>query len=299
MLSWATPLKIGSAEEWLLKSKCTKEYIVQVGFPRDWASYTPPPNNTSVPVIYLTDGNSVFLSALEALHRRLSIRGSLFSAGVIVAIGYPIPSDSSKVFNPRRAWDLTPPAQGSGETEGGADEFIEFINDRVKPFIRQRSADTRGVHIGREALYGHSFGGLFCLHTLFTCPDMFDCFIASSPSIWWNEEFILTEEAAFRENREGKRDTRKPSLMLFVGGQEQNPPQRRGEPDEEYEERRKQHNERRMIYNVRDIHCRLEASRNLHNILFHIYKGEDHGTVISCSLNRGLTTFFEDWPFQN
>ncbi|OTA67371.1 IroE protein [Hypoxylon sp. EC38] len=298
MLSWATPLHNGSAEEWSLMSKCGKEYIVQIGFPRDWASYTPP-CSTGVSVIYLTDGNSVFLSALESLHRGVCIRDSLFSAGVIVAIGYPTPSHSSKIFNSRRAWDLTPPAHGSKETEGGADEFIGFINDRVKPFVRQRLASTRGVDVQKEALYGHSYGGLFCLHALFTCPDMFDCFIASSPSIWWNKEFILSEEEAFRKDREKMLDIRRPSLMIFAGGQEQNPPQRRGEPDEKYEERRKLHNDRRMVSNVRDMSRRLEASGNLQNISSHIYEGEDHGTVISCSLNRGLTTFFEDWPFEN
>ncbi|KAI1375251.1 IroE protein [Hypoxylon crocopeplum] len=298
MLNWAASLNIGSAEEWSLKNKSGQEYIVQIGFPRVWVHYTPAPGDTGVPVIYLTDGNSVFLTALEALYRRLSIQRSAFPAGVIVAIGYPISPDSSSVFSPRRVWDLTPPAPECKDIEGGADDLIEFISDRVKPFVRQRLADTRGVSVGKEVLYGHSLGGLFCLHTMFTRPGMFDCFIASSPSLWWNGEYILKEEAEFRNSHTKTGNRRGPSLMLFVGGQEQNPPQRRGEADDEYEERLERHKERRMVYNVRDMYCRLDASAILQNVSSHVYEGEDHGTVISCSLSRGLTTFFEDWPFQ-
>ncbi|KAL7625131.1 hypothetical protein AAE478_004345 [Parahypoxylon ruwenzoriense] len=279
MLNWATSISIGSAEEWSLKSKHGKEYIVQIGFPRDWADYTPVPGDPGVPVV------------------RLSMKGRVFSAGVVVAIGYPMPSGSRAVFNPRRTWDLTPPAPESQEAEGGADEFVEFINDQVKPFIRQRLADTRGAIVGKEALYGHSLGGLFCLHNLFTHADTFDCFIASSPSIWWNREFVLTEEAAFQKKGHVDRGNgkKKSSLMMFIGGQEQDPPRRGGESDEEHERRKRLRMERRMVDNVREMYSRLQASGSFENISAHVYEGEDHGTVISCSLSRGLTTFFEDW----
>ncbi|OTB07720.1 hypothetical protein M426DRAFT_53028 [Hypoxylon sp. CI-4A] len=299
MLRRITNPSIGSAEKLSLKSESGKEYIVQIGYPRDWENYTPPDNDQGVPVIYLTDGNSVFLTALEALHRRLGIEEPPFAVGIIVAIGYPIPAGSPKVFNnARRIWDLTPPAPGSKDTEGGADEFIEFINDRVKPFVRQRLADTRGAKVGREALYGHSFGGLFTLHTLFTHPTTFDCFIASSPSIWWNDEFLLKEEAGFRKNQGSSSHSPKPSLILSIGGQEKNPPQRRGEPDEDYEKRRERHNGWHMVDNVHDMYARLEPSETLRYVTSHVYEGEDHGTVSACSLSRGMATFFEDWPFQ-
>lgn len=239
----------------------------------------------------------MFLTALDALHRRLSLDEPNFPTGVVVAIGYPIPPGSKKVYDgPRRCWDLTPAAPGAKETEGGADELIEFIEDRVKPLVRQRLTETRGVSVGREALFGHSFGGLFCLHTLFTRPDAFTCFIASSPSIWWNELFLVKEEAAFREQRRGG-GARKPSLMLFAGGQEEEPPRRRGEGDEGYEKRRRDHRGWRMVGNARDMAGRLEASGCFERFSSHVYEGEDHGTVTACSASRGLTTFFEDWPF--
>ncbi|XXG99814.1 hypothetical protein Hte_006155 [Hypoxylon texense] len=301
MLKLAAPLNIGSSEEWTLKNRRGKEYLVHIGFPRNWADYTPAPGEPGVPVVYLTDGNSVFLTALEALHRRLSLDEPTLPAGVVVAIGYPIPAGSKKVYDTaRRGWDLTPASPGAKETEGGADELVEFIENSVKPLVRQRLSETRGVRVGTEALYGHSFGGLFCLHALFTRPDAFGCFIASSPSIWWNDLFLEKEEAAFRERRAidgGDARKRKPSLMMFAGGQEEEPPRRRGEGDEEYEKRRKDHRGWRMANNMREMAGRLEASGCFERFSSHVYEGEDHGTVIACSVSRGLTTFFEDWPF--
>lgn len=250
---------------------------------------------------YLTDGNSVFLTALEALHRRLSIPSPIEPGivGVVVSVGYLLSPDSSSVFDPRRRCDLTPPAPGRDPAEGGADEFIDFISDEVRGLVQRRLQETRGVNPGKDALYGHSFGGLFCLHTLFTRPNLFDCFIASSPSIWWNNKCLLREEASFCEmNMDDSREAHKPSLMMFVGGQEQNPPRYRKEKDKEYEERLRLHQEWRMIDNVRESYARLENSGKFSHTSCMVYEGEDHGTIMSCSLNRGLVTFLEDWPYR-
>ncbi|KAL0940196.1 IroE protein [Colletotrichum truncatum] len=284
------------SETWSVKSLSGEEYLIQIGFPRDWKSSSQGPIDVPVPIIYLTDGNSVFLTALEALHRRLSMCPPPFPTGVVVAIGYPISPDSNSVMCPRRTWDLTPPAANSSESEGGADMFLDFIENRVRPLLRRRLQETRRATAGQEALYGHSFGGLFALHALFTRPTMFNCFLASSPSIWWSNQFILSEEVIFSapENDRGS----KPSLMLFVGGQEQDPPRKRHEREKEYEKRSKRHYERRMVDNVLDMQNRLRLSRNLEFLAAKIYEGEDHGTVIACSISKGLAIFFENWPFE-
>ncbi|KAI5865562.1 IroE protein [Durotheca rogersii] len=327
MLNKANRTQIPSAEEWTVKNERGREYVIQIGFPRDWATYEPVAGDSLVPVLYLTDGNSAFLTALDALHRRLCKRDPSFTSGIIVGIGYPLPADSQPVFDrERRQWDLTPPASpGSSSPEGGggADEFLDFVCDRVRPFVRQRlAATTRGadVSVGREALYGHSFGGLFCLHALFTRPQAFACFVASSPSIWWDGERVLAEEAAFlrrqgegeegqglEESGEGNADAdadlegrnrRKPSLMLFVGGEEEDPPRRRGESEEAYRKRQARHETQRMVTNVETMHRRLRASGRFEHLSCRVYEGEDHGSVIACSLSRGLTTFFENWPLE-
>jgi predicted alpha/beta superfamily hydrolase len=243
----------------------------------------------------LTDGNSVFLTAVEALHRRLAIPVAGMQEGVVVAIGYPM--DNPKwLWSSRRDKDLLPPAPDSKPNEGGADEFADFIQQRIKPFVYQRLMETRGAVPGLEALYGHSYGGIFSLHVLFTRPQMFDCLMASSPSIEWHDKFILQEEQSFRSGDEG--DGRpQPSLMLFVGTLEQAPRQRRRESDEDFCKRRKFLEDARIVDNVKEMHARLEESKKLRRLSLQMYE-EGHVGIIPCAVNHSLMTFLEDWPFE-
>lgn len=218
------------------------------------------------------------------------------TTGVVVAIGYPTPAGLPYLWSGRRNYDLTPKTPGCEATEGGADEFLDFIATRVRTHVHQRLKDTRSASPGREALYGHSFGALFTLHALFKRPELFDCYIASSPSIWYRNECILQAEEAFR-NRERDFSGKKPSLMLFIGGMEENPPRNRKESDAEYEVKRKQFAERKMIVNVQGMHKRLSESGLLQHVTAKVYEEEDHATIIGCTVSRGVATFFDDWPY--
>ena len=61
------------------------------------------------------------------------------------------------------------------------------------------------VDATNQALYGHSLGGLAVVHALFTEPKAFRSFIASSPSLWWDGNAVLEDEAGFgAEVRAGK-----------------------------------------------------------------------------------------------
>jgi predicted alpha/beta superfamily hydrolase len=80
-----------------------------------------------------------------------------------------------------RRWSI--PCEIKGAT-GGNDAFLSFIIDELKPAI----AKATQVDPGRQALFGHSLGGLFVLHALFSRSDAFDTFIAGSPSIWWGKK---------------------------------------------------------------------------------------------------------------
>ncbi|KAK2751041.1 hypothetical protein FQN57_000116 [Myotisia sp. PD_48] len=226
--------------------------------------------------------------------------------GIIVAIGYPL---SDSVYSPRREFDLTPPVPPSHDNDndqhinntnlhlpkhGGADLFLDFILSEVKPFVRSAFPS---IEVSEEALFGHSYGGLFCLHTLFTRPGAFDCYIAASPSIHWCNRFILSEEQAYREQLElpqrcSEQET--PRLMLFFGSYEQDPPRWPGEPVDDYRKRHKAAVERGMKSNAIAMHMRLKESGKLASIIWKEYPEEDHGTVVACAVSRGLTTFFEE-----
>src|SRR5690606_1115678 len=75
---------------------------------------------------------------------------------------------------------------------GGADAFLAFIEQELKPFIAGRyPADVEDT-----TLLGHSLGGLFTLHALFTSPRSFARYVALSPAAQYGDEILFREEAA-------------------------------------------------------------------------------------------------------
>ncbi|WP_347137889.1 alpha/beta hydrolase-fold protein [Paracoccus sp. SSK6] len=76
---------------------------------------------------------------------------------------------------------------------GGRDAFLAMIGDDLLPELGRRyPLDARDMTI-----YGHSLGGLFVLHALFTRPRLFARHVASDPSVWWNAGESQREAQAF------------------------------------------------------------------------------------------------------
>lgn len=115
---------------------------------------------------------------------------------MVVGIRYP---DAFEVQ--RRGFDLTPPPDPSWAQQaklgdvGGADAFLAFIEGTLKPAIAQRvKIDSR-----KRALFGHSYGGLFVLHVLFTRPEAFDTYVAASATVGYGQNQLSKQvEAAHR-----------------------------------------------------------------------------------------------------
>jgi uncharacterized protein len=127
------------------------------------------------PVIYILDGDAWFGAAVEIARMR---EWSRLSPAIVVGIGYP----SGAFFDgPRRTYDFTPPASVDEDMEGlrlgGAGEFLQFIDDILKPWVRAH----RAVDPQREYLFGHSLGGLFVLYAAYTAPQSFAAYAAASP----------------------------------------------------------------------------------------------------------------------
>lgn len=85
--------------------------------------------------------------------------------------------------------------------------------------------------------------------------------------------------------------------MLSWGGFEQNPPQWDNEPLDHYEGRKQIAKDLRMADNTIDLYEMVRSCKRLHSITTCAYDQEEHTSVMPCSLSRGLTRFFEDWPF--
>ena len=249
-------------------------------------------NNTHPLSRYIVDGNALFLTATEVAWRRAA-SSHFAGGGIIVAVGYPL--KQGKLYDAqRRSLDLTPPGPTPIEGYGGANEFLDFIEGPVRSAVRERLTK---ISFSREALYGHSYGGLFALHALFTRPNAFECYIASSPSIWWNSRCILHEAKRFLEAQAAQSKDKSPALMLSWGGFEQNPPQWDDEPLDHYEARKQIAKDLRMVDNTIDLYEMVKKCEKLGTITTCEYDQEEHTSVMPCSLSRGLTRFFEDWPF--
>ena len=64
------------------------------------------------------------------------------------------------------------------------------------PYVEKNyaTADYKG-------LIGHSFGGLFAVHTLLSKPDLFDAYISISPSLWFDQQsFLPAAEKVLKAN---------------------------------------------------------------------------------------------------
>jgi len=103
--------------------------------------------------------------------------------------------------NTDRMRDLTPPTTGPMQTQsGGAAKFLSFIAEELLPQI-DRTYPTRPYRI----LIGHSLGGLFAVNALVTRPQVFNAYLAISPSLWWDDQSVVTAAKSFFESHKDLR----------------------------------------------------------------------------------------------
>jgi uncharacterized protein len=229
--------------------------------------YRPPALDPSlrVPVLYVLDGNAYFAAGADLL-RRMVEQGNTAPA-LLVAIGYP--EAEAGIWQARRSYDLTPSPSIEADVlqqTGGAEAFLRIIEEEIKPFIAARyNIDAEG-----QGLFGHSYGGLFVLHTLFTKPEAFAAYTSSSPSIWYNAREVLGHEAAFAERlAAGAVHAR---LLLTSAA------------DEDLAE-----SPERMVANASELAQRLQARPHANFAVERIvFDGEDHFTVPFAALSRAL-----------
>lgn len=163
------------------------------------------------PVIYVTDASQAFPILIGPADRYARMVKE--TPAIIVGIGYPDGVDAGK----ERGLDLTPAVPDASKQmpgTGGAESFLSFITDDLKPVIEKQYP----INTGEQTLMGHSYGGLFALYTLFSNSELFQNYVISSPSIWFGEKHILTLQGQLAP-KEGQ------TLRIFlsVGEHEQSP----------------------------------------------------------------------------
>jgi predicted alpha/beta superfamily hydrolase len=87
------------------------------------------------------------------------------------------------IFNIDRNHDFLPDSSQAATTGGGADNFLQFFKTELMPHIN-KNFKTESFNV----LIGHSYGGVFVMHTLLNDPDLFDAYIAIDPSFWYKNQ---------------------------------------------------------------------------------------------------------------
>ncbi|MBZ4421283.1 alpha/beta hydrolase-fold protein [Myxococcus sp. RHSTA-1-4] len=226
-------------------------------------SYASSPT-TRYPVLYVLDGESHFLH-VSSMVEFLSRRGRLPE---MIVVAVPNTKDRDR--------DLTPPFSKTeradngqllidvAPTAGGADTFLRFFNEELIPTVDARYR-TRPFRV----LMGHSFGGLFAMHTLVNRPESFNAYVAISPSIHWNSaELVRKAPEAFSR-------LTAPGRILYL--------------DEDATE----------TPNINRLRTLTQAmkKRKLPSLTWHYDEvaDEDHGTLPHIGAYAGLKFVFSGW----
>jgi predicted alpha/beta superfamily hydrolase len=200
-----------ATQSWDLASDTGETYRILVSYP---ATPAPP---EGFPVLYVLDGNAMFAGFAET--RRIQ-EASDVGKSIIVGVGYP----GDQAYSTRRLYDLTggpmpPPWRDRfvKERTGGWDLFLDFLTGKLRTEIATRFR----INPNRQALFGHSLGGLFAIHTLYERPNAFHAIIAASPSLFWHDREMLQAERDFAARLRAGKIPRVSRLMIVAGDREE------------------------------------------------------------------------------
>lgn len=97
-----------------------------------------------------------------------------------------------------RAKNFTPTSvQDDKENTGGAKQYQFFLEKELLPFL------SRHYRLAAyEIITGHSLSGLFSSYIAIQPETVFDGAISVSPSLWWDENWLVNEsKTAFKQKR--------------------------------------------------------------------------------------------------
>lgn len=171
-----------------------RHYRVWLAIPKQLIIYKNSESSVKVPTkaLYILDGNAAIDDLDKDTLRSLSKSTPKSAAPALVFIGYQIPY---RFDVDARAYDYTPPLiakkghqsgfqeHGRERLNGGAESFYELIEQQIKPWVYEQL----GTKPSQEGIWGHSYGGLFVLYSLFEHPEAYQQYFSADPSLWWQD----------------------------------------------------------------------------------------------------------------
>ena len=257
---------VSSSQKLLLSSSFNhKTYEVQVFLPDGYD----PADSLAYPALYLLDGN-LYGPLASSLVRLLQGDGLIMPL-VIIGIGYPVQqfqetyADRSEDFTPTRVASMDSLFSqyfGSPVTTGGAGLFLQVLQKEIIPLVAEKYKVNQN-----RALFGHSNAGLFATHLLLQKQESFQSFMISSPTLDWDERFVIKEEQTF-----WKSGAALPAKVFFSAGLQ---------------------DEKALVAAARSFSSRIK-SHNYKKLLYReqFFPGEKHMSVVPESLKAGLLFFF-------
>jgi len=241
------PFVLGKTQQ-IYSTVLKENRTLNIYLPEDYS----PDSVATYPVIYLLDGsaNEDFIH-IVGLVQFLTMIEKMPKA-IVVGIA-----------NVDRKRDFTFPTTIKQDlidypTTGKSEKFIAFIEKELQPFIAEKYKTNTS-----KTIIGQSLGGLLATEILIRKPQLFDNYVIISPSLWWNNESLLTDATRFIPNI--KPDTR---IYISVG-----------------EEGKQMKNDAKKLADLIQINKKLK-------ITFVPLIQENHLTILHNSAYKGLEIVF-------
>jgi len=166
------------------------------------ASYDPN-KNQKYPVVYVLDGE-LFLPTVSSVQNYYS--GGFTPEMVLVGIS----NEKNRTRDLTTSTITTSYGMPFNQKNGKADTFTEFIEKELIPYIEKKYPVTNF-----RTLIGHSYGGLFTIHTLINHTHLFSNYLAIDPSMDWDGQQLLKEAEELLATQNYKNI----SLFMSLSGQ--------------------------------------------------------------------------------
>ena len=269
-------------------------YQISLSYPFEWAP--PSTTNQTTHTLYILDANAYATTASTFLRRRRAIDPSQPST-LVVGIGYPL-TDSIYALT-QRAIDFGAPIPGE-PVPFGAPAFLDFIDLHLRPWVQNTVFPS--VPFSRDALFGHSSGGLFVTWALVNRPEAFDTWIAASPSLTLRNGTVVGEVTRRfgdgmgieGEVQWGNWTGPKPAVFVGYGELEDYPVRRRTETEGQFQARRGLLQRFSPGKWSRELYDRLVGSGRLRDVVVKGYEGQEHAGAGGSALMDGIV-YFLDW----
>jgi len=207
--------------------------------------------DTKFPVVYMLDAHSPQNAMMAGIIEQQAWSGQMPE---MILVG---------IQNTNRSRDLTPTDDGKGGQVGGGAKFLQFIETEVIPLV-EKNYRTQPFRI----FAGHSLGGLFTVYTFTARPDLFNAYIAASPVLHWDKDFVIKRaEEVFKQNKDWKK-----TMYIGIG------------------------DEPRYIGGFNSFQDLLKKTKPKgFEYEFREFKDENHGSVVLPTYYAGLRKIFADW----